>query len=324
MTGTLATIPTGALPSAELVQQLEEHARHARGAFAANTERARRADMLVFSGWCADAGLDPLPAGPETVVAFVDAMAATRAPATVRRYVSSIGYAHRAAGVPSPTDTERLKLALKRLHRTKGRAQAQAAPLNRARVDAMLGRIGTGLRGLRDRALLAVAYDTLARRSELVALLYEDLADGLDGDGTITVRRSKTDQEGVGATCYLAPDTMRTVRAWTGAAGVTGGRLFRSVGKAGRIGDALDAGEVSRLFKKMAVVAGIPEAEASRISGHSVRVGGAQDMARIGGELPEIMQAGRWKAAEMVARYIQRQNARRGMAAKLAEKQGRT
>ena len=71
------------------------------------------------------------------------------------------------------------------------------------------------------------------------------------------------------------------------------------------------------------VVAGIPEAEASRISGHSVRVGGAQDMARVGGELPEIMQAGRWRTAEMVARYTQRQNARRGMAAKLAEKQGR-
>ena len=79
MAGPLATIRACALPSVELVQNLEEHAQHVRGAFAANTERARRADMLVFSGWCADAGLDPLPATPDTVVAFVDAIAGASA-----------------------------------------------------------------------------------------------------------------------------------------------------------------------------------------------------------------------------------------------------
>lgn len=178
MAASLATIPTDALPSPEFVQNLEEHARHARGAYAANTERALRADIVAFSAWCTGAGLAHLPAAPDTVVAFVDAMADAKTPATIRRYVSSIATLHRAARLPNPAEAQEVKLALKRLHRAKGRAQAQAAPLNRGLVERLLTLPAPGPRGLRDRALLAVAYDTLARRSELVGLLCEDLETG--------------------------------------------------------------------------------------------------------------------------------------------------
>lgn len=94
-----ALVPVApAAPPAELVERLEEHARDARGAMARGTERALRADSAVFSGWCAAAGRAHLPASPETVAAFVDAMGEERAPVTVRRYVSSIATLHRAAG----------------------------------------------------------------------------------------------------------------------------------------------------------------------------------------------------------------------------------
>jgi integrase len=119
---------------------------------------------------------------------------------------------------------------------------------------------------------------------------------------------------------FLATDTMRHIEAWCRAAGVTGGHLFRAVGKAGRVGDALTPGDVARVFKQMADGAGIA---AAGISGHSSRVGAAQDMAQAGIELPPIMQAGGWKTAEMVARYTARLDARRSGAAKLAVIQDR-
>ena len=191
-------------------------------------------------------------------------------------------------------------------------------------MDRALHAGGGTLRDLRNRALLAVAYDTLCRRSELVALRHEDLQHGAQGDGTILVRRGKTDQEGAGSIRFLAPDTMALLREWIAPAGIDSGPLFRSVRKGGRVGDALDGGDVARLFKAMAQGAGLTPEQVARISGHSSRVGAAQDMAasdRI--EMPAIMQAGCWKSPQMVARYTQRQAARRSGAAKLAELQNR-
>ena len=144
---------------------LRRHAEAARGAFATNTERALRADVVVFSGWCAEADRQAMPASPETVAAFVDAMAASRAPATIRRYTSSVAIFHRAAGVANPCDSLTVKLALKRMHRERGRAQQQAAPLNDELVRQMLRARGARLRDLRHRAMLVMAYTTMMRRS---------------------------------------------------------------------------------------------------------------------------------------------------------------
>ena len=84
-------------------------------------------------------------------------MAASKAPAPVRRYVSSVATFHRAAGVANPCAAQAVKLALKRMHRERGLAQAQAAPLNDGLVARMLAAAGSTLRDLRNKALLAVA-----------------------------------------------------------------------------------------------------------------------------------------------------------------------
>jgi hypothetical protein len=117
-------------PDQPIAANLRAHAEAARGAYADETKRALRGDVALFTRWCAGTGLMPLPAYPETVAAFVDFMAISRAPASVRRYVSSIAYFHRAAGQPNPCDGMVVKLALKRMHRERGRAQQQAGPLN--------------------------------------------------------------------------------------------------------------------------------------------------------------------------------------------------
>lgn len=305
-------------PAEAVTLALAQHAQAAKGAYAPNTERALRADVAVFTGWCVAAGLVSLPAAPDTVAAFVDAMGEQKAPATIRRYVSSVATFHHATRLPNPCQDNIVRLALKRLHRARGRAQAQAAPLTHDLIDRMIAAAGSGTRGLRNCALLAVAYDSLCRRSELVALQWADLELGQHGEGTVTVRRSKTDQEGVGQVRYLAPDTMRHVTAWLTAAGHNEGALFRTVGKAGAVGGPLDPGDVARVFKAMSAAAGVPRELVAAISGHSSRVGAAQDQVRYGVELPAVMQAGGWTSPTMVARYSAKLQVRRGGAAKLA------
>ena len=321
---------------AELVARMEDYARAAAGAFADNTVRALGADARVFAAWCRASGRQLLPASPATVAAFIDAQAAIKAPATVARYRSSIAALHRAAGVPNPCNEEVVRLAIRRMNRAHGTRQKQAEPLNRPSVERMLTtktperlhrRVAEAgkkvpLIALRNAALLAVAYDTLLRRSELVALLTEDLQRTDDGSGTVLVRRSKGDQEAQGAVKYLAPDTVAHVEAWLAAAGMSRGPLFRPVTKGGRPGaGALEDQEVRRLFRDIAAAAGVKLARAP--SGHSTRVGAAQDMIAAGLELGEVMQAGSWKTVTMPARYSERLLARRGAARKLATLQNR-
>ncbi|RYY17034.1 MAG: hypothetical protein EON55_03135 [Alphaproteobacteria bacterium] len=176
--------------------------------------------MAVFTGWCVPRGFVALPAAAAMVAAFVDAMTDEKAPAMVRRYVSSVATFHHAARSPNPCADDEVCLALKRLHRARGRAQAQAAPLTRDLVDRMLTAGGRSIRSLRNRALLAVAYDSLCRRSELVALQVADLEEAEHDAGTLMIRRSKNDQEGAGqlrpGTRHYAPQSClaRRVRAF--------------------------------------------------------------------------------------------------------------
>ena len=297
--------------------------RSARGAFSANTARALRSDLAVWGAWCGERGLAALPAAPETVAAFVDAMAEEKAPATVRRYVASIMVAHRAVGRGRVLKGPPVSLALKRMHARKGRRQGQAQGLTGALRARLLAAAGERAIDLRNRALLAVAYDAMLRRAELTALEVADLLEETAGDGTLMVRRSKTDAEGRGRLLYLARDTVAMLRAWLNRAGIAEGRLFRSVSRGGVIGERLDPSQVPRIFKAMAREAGLPPSVVEGVSGHSARVGAAQDMIAAGIELPAILQAGRWKSTAMVNRYGERLLARRSGAAQLARLQRR-
>ena len=109
----------------------------------------------------------------------------------------------------------RLKVAtdaLRRMARSQGERQRQAGPINDNLVVRMLAATGRRLVDLRDKALLALAYTTMCRRGELVALLAEDITAAGDGFATITVRRSKTDQTGEGAAVAITFDCTKRSR----------------------------------------------------------------------------------------------------------------
>ena len=294
-----------------------------RGAFSDSTERARRADLAMFRAWCAARGAAELPTEPGTLAAFVDEMAAARAPATVRRYVASIAAAHRASDLTCPTGSAVVGLALRRMDRHRGRRQKQARGLTWALRERLLAATGDRLIDARNRALVAVAYDAMLRRSELAAACVADLARAAGGTATLLVPRSKTDPAGRSATVYIASDTTSLLDEWLRRSAITDGRLFRSLRKDGAVGERLHPSQVPRIIKAMARRAGLQKALVAGLSGHSPRVGAAQDMIAAGIELPAILQAGRWKTAAMVSRYGERLLARRSAAAQLARLQGR-
>ena len=294
-----------------------------RGALSDHTVRALRTDLDAFASWCAERNLSPLPARADTVAAYIDAMADVRAPATVRRYVFSIVTAHRAAGEQSPLEDPSVRRALQRMRRRSGSRQRQVLGLTWQLRRRLIRAAGDRPIDLRNRALLAVAYDAMLRRSELVALQVVDMTMDRSGSASLLVRRAKNDPDGGGATLYLHRDTVKLVRAWLDASGIASGRLFRSVTKGGAVGESLGPGQVPRIFRAMAERAGLPSDVVRRISGHSPRVGAAQDMIASGIATPAIMQAGRWRSASMVQRYGERLLARRNGAAQLARLQKR-
>ena len=129
----------------------------------------------------------------------------------MRRYVTSIAIAHRALGLEKTVKSSPVQLALKRMHRKKGRRQDQATGLTWPLRQRLLDAAGERLLDDRNRALLAVAYDAMLRRAELVSLQVPDLLGEVPGDGSLLVRRSKTDCEGRGEVVWIGRDTVRLV-----------------------------------------------------------------------------------------------------------------
>ena len=173
------------------------------GAYAPNTLRAFRADFEEFIRFCEQFGAEALPAKPETVSKFIDNVTEQKlASASIRRKIVSIGSIHRLLELPDSTKAGCVKLATRKMHRKLGRACKQAQPINQDTLAKMIKACSSNepsekLRELRDKVLLMLAYDTMARRSELVSLRFEDIEHSPLSAG-IYLRKSKVDQEGQG------------------------------------------------------------------------------------------------------------------------------
>lgn len=324
----LAIIAAPAATEVAIVDRLVTYADQAAGAFADNTVRAIKSDTDLFRAWCADRGLASLPALASTVRTYVDASAELHSVATIRRRMASIAHMHRAAGIPDPTKESEVRLAVKRMARTKGTRQRQAKAITETEVAQILAAVGakSRARDLRDVAMLLAGRDLLGRRSEVVGLNREDIERHEDGSGIALLGRSKTDQEGQGAVVYLSARTMTWLGRWlavvdaaepTAHASNEPRPLFRSITKVGKVGPRLSDEDVRRAYRRLVELAGLdPEG----YSGHSCRVGMSQDLTAAGMDLASIMQAGRWKSPTMPARYAAKLLAGRGAVAQFYER----
>jgi site-specific recombinase XerD len=285
---------------------LEGAADLARAEKAPATKRAYGSDFAIFRAWCADQGLCPLPAEPAAVAAFIAAEAARGIKcATLGRRVAGIRHAHKLAGLPSPTEDERVKAVMRGARRTLGVAPVKKSAATSDKVLAMVAGGARGLAGKRDQALLLLGFALAARRSELVALDVADLEECPEGL-RITIRRSKTDQEGAGAVVAVCRGSIAcpvaAVRDWLAAAGITEGPLFRRVGKGGKVlSDRLRAQSVAFIVKAYAARLGL---DADAFSGHSLRSGFLTSAAARGASLFKMMDVSRHKSVDVLRGYV--------------------
>ena len=297
-----------------LLPALPDHLESVRGyvaeSLAPATRRAYRAALRAFSGWCEQRDVVVLPASPEAVSAFL-ASESDRglAVATIEQRAAAIRWAHEAQKLDSPTASKLVRATLAGIRRTRGTAPRRKAPATVDRLAAMVSHTDAGsLRGLRDRALLLFGFASAMRRSELVALTVEDL-EPTERGLLVTMRRSKTDQEGRGHQRAIVPGRnpelcpVRALRAWLEAAGVESGSVFRSVGRHGYVGEQLSARTVADVVKASARRAGLDPAE---FGGHSLRAGFVTSAAEKGASADRIMDHTGHRSHAMVRVYTRR------------------
>ncbi len=293
-------VPAGLVVTPEAVERARDFARAARSEA---TRRAYASDWAHFCDWCEAHHGQPLPAGAATVALYLGELADQGfRPSTIERRLAAIAEAHRAARLPSPRSDANVRAVVKGIRRKLGVAQKQAKPLLPPDLRAIVSRLPEGPQGVRDRALLLLGFAGAFRRSELAGLNVGDLDVGDDGV-TVTLRRSKTDQEGAGrkvgvpfgsdkATCPV-----RAVRAWLDLLGESArGPLFRRVDRWGTVGKGRMTGQaVWRIVRRIA---------GDDFSGHSLRAGLATAAAKAGKSALAIQKQTGHKSIAMVARYV--------------------
>ena len=279
------------------------------GAYAYASIRAYRADFNAFIQFCAECDEEALPALPLVIANFITKLTnSKRSSAGIRRALCGISTVHKLNRLDDPTKDPDVTLEMRRMHRKLGRSAKQAGSINLDTLDEMLLATDDSIRGLRDRALLLVAYDTLCRRSELVSLQVKDVKitfkNGVEST-SILLRKSKTDQDSMGKWLHLSQRAGTALMEWIQQLPEGQEKIFTGINRANVICSEVGAGQINRIYKKIAKAAGLDESIIKGISGHSMRVGAAQDLLSSGASMPIMMQRGRWSKSDTVMRYVE-------------------
>ncbi|MCO7728853.1 site-specific integrase [Brucella intermedia] len=271
-----------------------------------------------------------MPAGVEADLrrqGFLRA-AGPHAPATVRRRLANWSTLTRWRGVEgafsSPAVKSALRLAVRAGNRTRSRKSAQAI------TGDILAKLlesctGDGLRALRDRAMLMVAFASGGRRrSEIANLCLEQLAVEepiIADDGTplpslsIRLGRTKTASADHDEIVYLTGRPVEVLNAWIQAAKIESGSLFRSVDRWDNLGrHAIDAQTVNAVVKQRAKSAGL---DPRAFSAHGLRSGYLTEAANRGIPLPEAMEQSRHRSVQQASDYYNNAKRRSGRASRL-------
>jgi site-specific recombinase XerD len=302
---TVITEPTLALP-VTLRDALQGAADLAANEKAPATRRAYASDFRIFERWCVAHGLCALPASPAAVAAFIADQAASGAkPSTLGRRIASIKYRHKTAGEDSPTDDERVKAVVRGARRTLGVAPRKLAAAMAEKTIGMSTLTRRGVIGKRDKAILLLGFAMAARRSELVALDVADIEECPEGL-RIRIKKSKTDQEGAGATVAVCRGEIAcpvaAVKEWLAAANITEGPIFLQVRKGGHVTDRRLSGEaVRRIVKRCAAALGL---DPKNYGAHSLRAGFLTSAAARGASMFKMRDVSRHASIETLSGYV--------------------
>lgn len=291
----------------ELVKTSELVNNYVLAAQSASTTRSYAQDLRHFK---ANGG--KIPASPEMVADYVSRFAGHLAIATLQHRLIAIHRAHIDKGYASPVSDKLVKRTMQGIRRTFGVAQRQVRALVKDDLLEILVLVAKQkpLKAARDKAILLIGFAGAFRRSELVALKYEDITPHAHGI-ELTLARSKTDQEGEGRTVFVplakSDDRcpVRALHAWLELANISEGPLFRQVTRHDLVvGDKALTPQSVALVVKASVrrSKGIDAAKAC--SSHSLRAGFVTEAAMVGMQPSVIMGQTGHKSLEMLFRYV--------------------
>lgn len=277
-----------------------------------NTERSYAAAWDQWEAFCSSQGSEALSRehGSRLLLVWIGALRSEGLKvSTVKARIAAVVSGFRSAGLPSPADDELVRRARRGLGVEAARAgerRKQAKPLTVDRLRAVVDALPNDVRGIRDRAILLLAFGAALRRSEVSALRVVDV-EIRDGGLSVFLARSKTDQAGAGRRIGVRAGRgglcpVAAVRAWLdvlSAAGVSEGALFRSVNKGGRIGASLSDRAVGGVFAERGLEAGL-----DGLSGHSGRVGFVWSASLSGASAQEIASVTGHRALSTVLGYV--------------------
>jgi integrase len=244
-----------------------------------STQRAYASDLKHFES-CGGS----IPATEQMLARYLASQAGLIAIATMARRLVSIRLAHRMRGLQDPTRSELARLTFRGICRKHGRLQRRVLAMTYSDLSAIIPSLGQSAKDLRDAAILLVGFAGAFRRSELVAMDYQQIEIGEDG-ALIQISRSKTDQEGRGRTILIAHTTgalcpVAALQRWLFKAGITEGPVFRPLTKAGKVrNERISPGAIASIVKQRITKIGRNPAS---YSGHSLRAGFATGAARLG------------------------------------------
>jgi site-specific recombinase XerD len=278
------------------------------GAYAPATIRAYKSNFENFIKYCDEIKQDALPADPSTVVNFIKTISEGHLKsASIRIAIASIASIHKINHFHDPVSDPDVKLEMRRMHRRLGRASSQAFGINKDLLDKMIATTSDDLRGIRDKALLSLAYDTLCRRSEIVSLDIEDIIYSND-QLKIRLRKSKTDQDALGKILGINSETKMYLLNWLQHSKINTGKLFRGIKNNKQFTNSLNKAQINKIYKKLARKANVDKETLKRISGHSTRVGAAQNLLHSGENLGMILKKGRWTKVDTAMKYLENSN----------------
>jgi integrase len=306
--------------SGRLAALAETAKTYARAAQADNTQRAYAADWRHFASWLRRQGLAETPPDPEAVGLYlasqVERRGAELSVATLERRLSGIAWRYRQLGQPLEIRDRHIATVLAGIRRRHGRPPSQKAAIFADELLAMLATLEMDLRGLRDRAILAIGFAGGLRRSEIVGLdcgprQTEDGSGWIEifPEGVLLTIRGKTGWRDVEIGRGSRPDTcpVALLETWLRLGRIGHGPLFRAIGRknGGVSGARLTDKHVVRLVKTCALAAGLRGdlAEGERrlaFGGHSLRAGLASS-AQI--EEAHVQKHLGHASAEMTRRY---------------------
>lgn len=320
MTTALTPIRSAALATVE-----EQTARAFETLDAAKASATRRAyaigwrDFVAFTSGLQSvdgATAASLPAEPATVALFLNHLAFDRslAPSTIAQRLAAIRYQHDQARIASPTTDPLVVETMRGIRRRLAdRKVKRKDALTLADLERILSNLPDTAGGRRDAALLCVGLFGAFRRSELATLDLADMELDQARGAVLTLRRSKTDQEGVGMDKVLPFKNGRqccpvgALRRWLDVRGDAPGPLFSSVGKGGKVTTRRLCGrDVARVIVRAAERAGINAAE---LGGHSLRIGFVTECRRRGVDSAAIMNQTGHKSERMISIYTRRESA---------------